>query len=665
MIGEKANRYWLAYLSEDADGKRELEIGLSLLVAKLLGNDVQDQEVPLSSPPSSVAAGPYPLGNIYYGQKLLHSFGIQEDEWIQHTAIFGRSGAGKTNTVVVVIEDLLEHKKPFLIFDWKRNYRDLIPKHKDKILAYTIGRQTVPFAFNPLIPPEGTDASVWLKKLIEIIAHSYYLGEGVMFLLQEAIHSAYKEFKVYTSTQEQYPTFQHVYRWLEDHPAKGRKALWMDSALRGVKSICFGNMGKVVNTAVQPNLASLLEKNVILELDSLTNADKTFIIESLLLWIHHYRLAQPHRETFKHALIIEEAHHILLKRTGGQGGEAITDTIIREIRELGEAIVLVDQHPSLISVPALGNTYTTIAMNLKHKSDVSAVGAAMLLDEDQRDILGKLPVGMAVVKLQGRWLHPFVIKIPHRNIRKGSVDDKTLSHLMKDQLLLQPDTQIKNQRDQSSSSSQVNQNKPLSPHLQPQTPFTEQIQSLPENETKLLKSVLEHPFLGTVERYRLLGVSRRKGNALRESCISKALVRTVDIPTRSGRVVLLDLTRDGKHVLKEHGYSIPTKDRWGSLEHEYWKHKAAGNGFTDIVAEKDNQKIAIEIETGKSDWKANFKKNIKNGYSCIWILATNDSAFHSIAAGVSELSIQGSFHIEKVQGFVTHKYPLETQPKQN
>src|SRR5690606_23085270 len=129
-----------------------------------------------------------------------------------------------------------------------------------------------------------------------------------------------------------------------------------DSAMRSLKSICFGHMGHVVNTAVQPNIASLLDRNVILELDSLTNADKTFIIESLLLWIHHYRLSQPDRETLKHFMIIEEAHHILLKRTGaGAGGEAVTDTILREIRELGEAIILVDQHPSLISIPAMGN----------------------------------------------------------------------------------------------------------------------------------------------------------------------------------------------------------------------------------------------------------------------------------------------------------------------
>src|SRR4030042_5738380 len=143
----------------------------------------------------------------------------------------------------------------------------------------------------------------------------------------------------------------------------------MDSAMRAVDVLCFGEVGKVLNQRQNIPLDRLLEKNVILELDALTNSDKTYLIESLLLWIHHYRMAQGERETFKHAILIEEAHHILLrKKQEIMGEEAITDIILREVRELGEAIVLLDQHPSLISKPALGNTYTTISMNLKHRA---------------------------------------------------------------------------------------------------------------------------------------------------------------------------------------------------------------------------------------------------------------------------------------------------------
>ena len=61
--------------------------------------------------------------------------------------------------------------------------------------------------FNPLIPPKGVEPAVWLKKLIEIIAHAYYLGEGVMYLLQEAIHAVYKKYGVYKGNVKKFPTF--------------------------------------------------------------------------------------------------------------------------------------------------------------------------------------------------------------------------------------------------------------------------------------------------------------------------------------------------------------------------------------------------------------------------------------------------------------------------
>ncbi len=645
IIGEKAERYWLAYLSEDFRGKQELEIAIQMMGAKLLGTGIESHDVHLSAPHREIARGDYPIGNVVYCDKPMHLFGIRENEWIQHTAIFGRSGAGKTNTVFIIIEDFLNHHKPFLIFDWKRNYRDLLAMKKDAILVYTVGRQTVPFTFNPLIPPEGTDPSVWLKKLIEIIAHSYYLGEGVMFLLQEALHAVYRDFGVYNDRPKKCPTFRDVLQWLEDHPVKGRKALWMDSTMRGVKSICFGHMGNVVNTAMQSNLSALLDKNVILELDGLTNADKTFIIESMLLWIHHYRLSQPHRETFKHAIIIEEAHHILLKRTGGSGGEAITDTIIREIRELGEAIVLVDQHPSLISIPALGNTYTTIAMNLKHKSDVNAVGAAMLMEEDERDILGRLPIGSAVVKLQGRWQEPFLITIPLRNIVKGAVDDAALVQLMAQRDVLNPPAgkdENGHHREEGSA-------------------------ALSEREERFLRDVAEHPLFGSVERYKSLCLSRRKGNTLRESCIKKGLIVPIDIPTRSGKTVLLELTDEGKRALHALGYDVSEKFRQGSLEHEYWKHKVAEklksdgwtvaleepvNGYADILAEKDGQKIAVEIETGKSDWRANVEKNRQNGITTVIIVATNGEAFEKISIGVKKTIQKINIHVVQAQEFV-------------
>ena len=157
----------------------------------------------------------------------------------------------------------------------------------------------------------------------------------------------------------------------------------------------------------------------------ITNADKTFLIEALLLWIHHYRMAQDQREKFKHAIIIEEAHHILLrKKQEATGEETVTDVILREIRELGESIICLDQHPSLISKPVLGNTYTSFAMNLKHRGDIAMIQDSLLLNSEQAGYLGRLEVGWSIVRLQGRWFWPFLVKFPLVTFEKGSVTNE-------------------------------------------------------------------------------------------------------------------------------------------------------------------------------------------------------------------------------------------------
>ncbi|GAF86587.1 unnamed protein product, partial [marine sediment metagenome] len=272
----------------------------------------------------------------------------------------------------------------------------------EDIAVYTIGRSASPLSFNPLIPPPETPPQTWLKKLIGVIAHAYLLGDGVMYLLQEAIDQVYEEAGVYSGSVERWPTFKDVHEFLKKRNVAGREAGWMSSALRALSSLCFGEMGTLMNQG-NDNIEELLARPVILELDALTQSDKVMFMQSMLLWIHHYRMTEPTRETFKHAIVIEEAHHILSgERQSFVGGQSVMEITFREIREFGEAMIILDQHPSQISMPALGNTYATFCFNLKHRTDVNAMSQAMLLQDDERMILGNLQIGEAVVRLQGR-----------------------------------------------------------------------------------------------------------------------------------------------------------------------------------------------------------------------------------------------------------------------
>jgi hypothetical protein len=78
------------------------------------------------------------------------------------------------------------------------------------ILVFTVGRSVSPFYFNPLIPPTGTPPTTWLKKLIEIMCHSYFLGEGVAYLLQKAFDTVYREFGVYEGNNNLLPTYVKI-----------------------------------------------------------------------------------------------------------------------------------------------------------------------------------------------------------------------------------------------------------------------------------------------------------------------------------------------------------------------------------------------------------------------------------------------------------------------
>ena len=122
IYGPKINKLWAAYLTEDRQGRQEIEAVLNLMYVQATSEGLDKRRILLAPPPEDVAGGEYAVGEIIYNDQPCYSFGLRENELLQHCAIFGRSGSGKTNAAFVLLRSLLDRKKPFLIFDWKRNY---------------------------------------------------------------------------------------------------------------------------------------------------------------------------------------------------------------------------------------------------------------------------------------------------------------------------------------------------------------------------------------------------------------------------------------------------------------------------------------------------------------------------------------------------------------
>jgi hypothetical protein len=528
IMGDQMDQIFAAWCAEDKEGKEQIQKYLELAVVKHIPQRLDQPESDLIPPSSEQAEGIYPLGTVQYAGTGLYEFGLREDEWIQHVAVLGRSGAGKTNAGFVLLRELQNKNKPFLVFDWKRNYRDLIsnPLFKD-VQVYTIGRNIAPFAFNPLIPPEGTSPKNWLKKLNEVIAHSYCLGNGVLFLLQQAVDAVYEEAGVYEGLVTSWPTFADVLAKARSMDLRGRESGWLSSTLRALSSLCFGDMDTLLNTHSNSSLDQILDNSVIMELDALTQSDKVFFVEALLLWLHHKRMTENKRENFRHCVVIEEAHHILSdERRSLVGGQSVMEIVFREIREFGESLVLLDQHPSKISLPALGNTYCTICMNLKHRTDINAMAQCLLLDKE-KELLGSLEVGQAVVKLQGRIPRPFLVTIPEFHIQKGTITDDMIRDYMGLTVQAEP--------------------VPIA-----QTAAQTDV-IIPRRAdaliTRFLEDICNYPDSGIAARYKRLGISVRQGQKVKARAIEDQLIDEQYENTHVGRIITLEISAKGRQFL--------------------------------------------------------------------------------------------------------------------
>lgn len=538
ILGARADQLFFAYLADSVDGKKQIEQYLEVLAAKHFSVGAEAGVNQLVPPTLDKLHGSYALGTAMFAGKSYGTFGLRESEWIQHVGIFGRSGAGKTNLGFQVFRQLLEHGKPVLVFDWKRNYRDLLqlPEFKN-VQIYTAGRKVAPFRFNPLIPPPNTDSKTWLKQIIEVVAHAYCLGNGVLFLLQESVDAVYRDAGVYEGRVPRWPTFRDVLEKARDRNARGRESAWLSSTLRALSSLTFGEMDTLLNTTEEQSqrLKDLLREAVVIEMDALGQADKTFLISSLLLYIHHLRMAEGEREVFKHAILIEEAHHVLTnERQSLLGGQSVMEITFREIREFGEAVIILDQHPSKITLSALGNTYCTICFNLKHQKDVSAMAQSMLLEGSDKDILGSLGVGDAVVKLQGRAPQPFLISVPEFEVSKGSISDADVRMRM---------------------SSKIGKFVNAMPVRNlPSLGLTDTPTSIPSQDDaariRFLRDIVENPESGVAARYKRIGLSVRQGQRLKGKLVLLGMLDEREERTATGRLHIIRLTEKGRVELE-------------------------------------------------------------------------------------------------------------------
>lgn len=573
------------------------------------------EKILLSLPPRQKIRGTFNLGTILYEEQKWPA-GISSSELMQNMAIFGRSGAGKTNIAFHLMEQLVEKKIPFLFLDWKRTARHLIPKFKEKINVYTPGRSLSKFVFNPFIPPPGLDHNVYVNHVVDIIASAYTLGDGSKSIIQKAITACYQQDNLS-------PSIDDLIEKVEEMPSKGRVHGWKISAVRALQSLKFSDIGTIDNVSQQEVAKKLLQENTIVELDALGQNAKKFLVPLLCLWLYHVKLPSQDREKLSLVIFIEEAHHVLLRQEH-RSNETLMNMLLRQCREIGIGIVVVDQHPHLISSSVLGNSYTSICLNQKDPSDINKAAGISLVDDEDKHYFSMLSVGQAIIKLQDKWRKPFLVEFPLMNFQKGLMTDALLARYLR-----QNTTGSGSKGAVSREFRQV-----------PQVPLYDK--ALNDGAFMLLEDILTFPDDGVKIRYKRLELSAGTGNRLKEQLLDQGWLEDQVVELGKTRKVLLRLTKTGKEAL---GLDGKTPER-ASLVHEYWKRfyaqrfKEQGykvcieaprkSGNVDVLAVKEGKSIAIEIETGKSDIVRNVKQDLLSGFSKVLVVAIDKKALGKV-----------------------------------
>jgi len=435
VFGKKVDEIYFQYTVADSREERDEIIHiLNALYQKNL-NKLLDTGVLLEPPREELINGTYNLATVSYAQKKLFPFKLREQDWPRHMCVTGMSGSGKTTFAFSVIEELNRHRKNYLVFDWKKSFRPLVESNAE-IMLFTIGDEKVSNLFKTNInrPPKGVAPKEWINVLCDLLTESFSASFGVHKVLLETLDEAFKEWGIYNGS-DNYPSWNHIKWRLEEKLEKiqGREAGWLESALRIATVLTFGEFGKTVNYKGKNSFTveELLDKKVIFELNSLGNVEKKFFCEFILTYIYKLKKARQNHTggKFDHAIIVDEAHNIFLKKPTNFSNESVTDMIYREMREYGTSLICLDQHISKISDTVKGNSACHIAFQQQLPQDIQDVSDIMQLRE-KRHYFSSLPVGSAIVKLSERYNAPFLIEVPYSETRNFNVIDEDIKGRM-------------------------------------------------------------------------------------------------------------------------------------------------------------------------------------------------------------------------------------------
>ncbi len=327
---------------------------------------------------------------------------------VKHMSVLAKTGAGKSYTVAVIIEELLKTKVPIVIIDPHGEYGSLteenddydkmtrydtpIHSYSDKVMEYAANTQINEHAEKLVLRADFT-----VRDLIEFMPIRLSdRQKGVLYNALEDMDPGYT-MKELISRIEEEPT-RMKWKILEGLESLQSAGIFDGMPLKYSEVVCPGRASIINLKGVEPHIQQLIVAKLTKELFEQVSTGKL-----------------P-----KLFYLVEEAHNFCPERGfGNVMSSDILRTVASEGRKFGFRLGVVSQRPARIDKNVLSQCNTQIILNVTNPNDLKAIGQSIEgFTAGMEDEIKELRVGYAMV-VGDCVEQPIVVDVRSRETKHG------------------------------------------------------------------------------------------------------------------------------------------------------------------------------------------------------------------------------------------------------
>jgi uncharacterized protein len=325
----------------------------------------------------------------------------------KHLAVLAKTGAGKSYTVGVLLEEIIEQKIPLVIIDTHGEYSSLrFPNDdeadKEKLKTYKLKPKSYAQQINEY-------SSLSVPGTLPLVLRDSFTPNEIISILPTKLSNSQRAL-LYTSLKD----LDHVNlnSVIEEVAAQeGAHKFAILSQLELVReSGVFSAQGMRAEDFVTPGKATVIN------LKGIAPDIQQMIVSKLLKDLFH---ARKINEVAPHLVVLEEAHNYCPERGfGEQKTSEIVRLIASEGRKFGMGLCIVSQRPARLDKSVLSQVNAQIILKVTNPNDLKAVSASVEgLTSEYEEEIKRLRVGTAIIS--GITDMPLLVSIRPRKSKHG------------------------------------------------------------------------------------------------------------------------------------------------------------------------------------------------------------------------------------------------------